>query len=170
MDFLEPESRNEAILQNMLGADNELVAPQSRIEYLLQEILEQGGTGGEVTPASVATAISGMSSAQKESSRESLDVSAIPTVETVTGTTASIEAAANTIYECGELTSLTITSFPATGEFTIKFDSGATPTTFTEPTGMIMPDNFSIEANKHYEINVSNGYAVEADWTVNNAE
>ena len=41
-DFNTPESRNEAILQNILGADNELVPPQSRIEVLLQEILAQG--------------------------------------------------------------------------------------------------------------------------------
>ena len=45
-DFGEPQSRNEAILQNMLGADNELGEPQSRIEELLMEILEQGGGGG----------------------------------------------------------------------------------------------------------------------------
>ena len=47
-DFDEPQSRNEAILQNILGADNELEEPQSRIEDLLQQILEQGGTGGSV--------------------------------------------------------------------------------------------------------------------------
>ena len=41
LTFNEPQSRNEAILQNILGADNELVAPQSRIEALLQEILEE---------------------------------------------------------------------------------------------------------------------------------
>lgn len=41
-DFDTPQSRNEAILQNILGADNELVEPQSRIEVLLQAILEQG--------------------------------------------------------------------------------------------------------------------------------
>lgn len=45
-DFDKPQSRNEAILQNILGADNELQEPQSRIEDLLQQILEQGGTGG----------------------------------------------------------------------------------------------------------------------------
>lgn len=45
-DFEEPQSRNEAILQNILGADNELPEPQSRVEELLQDILEQGGTGG----------------------------------------------------------------------------------------------------------------------------
>lgn len=35
----EPESRNESILQNMLGADHELLPPESRIEALLQAIL-----------------------------------------------------------------------------------------------------------------------------------
>lgn len=36
-----PQSRNEAILQNMLGADNELLPPESRIEVLLQLLLEE---------------------------------------------------------------------------------------------------------------------------------
>jgi hypothetical protein len=45
-EFDAPQSRNEAILQNMLGANNTLPAPQSRIEELLQQILEQG-SGGE---------------------------------------------------------------------------------------------------------------------------
>lgn len=41
-----PLSRNEAILQNMLGANNILEPPQSREEALLQAILEGGGGGG----------------------------------------------------------------------------------------------------------------------------
>lgn len=45
-NFGEPQSRNEAILQNILGADNELLPPESRIEALLQAILEQGAMGG----------------------------------------------------------------------------------------------------------------------------
>ena len=46
MNFEAPQSRNEAILQNILGADNELLEPQSRIEILLQALLEelQGGS------------------------------------------------------------------------------------------------------------------------------
>lgn len=40
-----PESRNEAILQNMLGADNTLGEPESRIETLLQELLTKLGGG-----------------------------------------------------------------------------------------------------------------------------
>ena len=47
MAFNKPQSRNEAILQNMLGANNELEPPKSRIEYLLQQILENGGGGGQ---------------------------------------------------------------------------------------------------------------------------
>lgn len=39
-DFENPQSRNEAILQNILGADNNLSAPQSRIETLLLALLE----------------------------------------------------------------------------------------------------------------------------------
>ena len=33
------KSRNEKILENMLGAENELLPPMSRIETLLQELL-----------------------------------------------------------------------------------------------------------------------------------
>ena len=40
-DFENPESRNEAILQNMLGADNPLPEePLSRIEALLMQVLQ----------------------------------------------------------------------------------------------------------------------------------
>lgn len=47
-EFEAPESRNEAILQNILGADNDLLPPESRIETLLQELLAKlGGGDGE---------------------------------------------------------------------------------------------------------------------------
>lgn len=39
-DFENPQSRNEAILQNMLGAENPLGEPLSRIEALLMQVLE----------------------------------------------------------------------------------------------------------------------------------
>jgi hypothetical protein len=48
VEFDKPLSRTEAILQNALGAENEVV-PQSRVEELLQrldEALENGGGGG----------------------------------------------------------------------------------------------------------------------------
>ena len=44
-DPIAPESRDEAALQNMLGASNPLEPPQSRIELLLHKLL-----GEDVTP------------------------------------------------------------------------------------------------------------------------
>lgn len=47
-EFDSPQSRNEAILQNILGADNSLLPPESRIETLLQQLLVSlGGSGDE---------------------------------------------------------------------------------------------------------------------------
>lgn len=48
--FDAPQSRNEAILQNILGANNVLGEPQSRIEALLMQILDQGGGSGGKDP------------------------------------------------------------------------------------------------------------------------
>ena len=45
-------SRNEAILENILGADNTIVAPQSRIEELLIEIMNMLG---EMEPSEPVT-------------------------------------------------------------------------------------------------------------------
>ena len=45
-------SRNEAILENILGADNTIVAPQSRIEELLIEIMDMLG---EMEPSEPVT-------------------------------------------------------------------------------------------------------------------
>lgn len=43
----EAQSRNEAIIQNILGANNELLPPEIRIENLLFEVLARLGGGGE---------------------------------------------------------------------------------------------------------------------------
>ena len=76
----------------------------------------------------------------------------------VTGATPSIAAADNTVYKCGTLTSLTVSSFPASGKFEIIFYSGATASTVT---GI---DNFTPEANKRYRIRVEYGYATFDSW------
>ena len=46
-EFESPQSRNEAILQNILGADNSLLPPESRIETLLQQLLASLGGSGD---------------------------------------------------------------------------------------------------------------------------
>ena len=86
--------------------------------------------------------------------------SSVPTTIHVTGTTPTIAAEDNHIYECGEVTSLTVSSFPASGKFWIWFTSGSTATTVT---GI---DNFTPEANKKYRVFVENGYAPFDAWSV----
>ena len=91
-----------------------------------------------------------------------------PTVVTNSSATpSSLAATANTIYKytASALTSLTISSIPASGDFVIKFVSGSTATTLITPSGLHMPDDFTApEANTRYEINVSDGYALVASW------
>lgn len=80
--------------------------------------------------------------------------------ETISGTTPTITPEANTIYQCGELSSLTVSSFPASGKFWIWFTSGATPTT------TVGIANFVAKANKKYKITVENGYATYDSWSI----
>ena len=81
-----------------------------------------------------------------------------PLEETVSEAAASITPEANTIYHCGELTSLTISNPPATGKYSIVFFSGATPTT------TVGIENFVAEANKRYKIKVEDNYATYDSW------
>ena len=91
--------------------------------------------------------------------------SSVPTTIHVTGTTPTIALCEdNNIYECGELTSLTVTAIDNPGSFIIRFLSGATATTTTLPAGMVFPDAFTPEANTRYEINCVDGYALAAGW------
>ena len=78
--------------------------------------------------------------------------------ENVDGTILTIIPAANTVYQCGELTSLTISNPPATGKYSIIFYSGSTPTT------TVGISNFAAEANKRYKITVEDNYATYDSW------
>ena len=89
------------------------------------------------------------------------------TVVQVSGNTPTIDApAGNTIYKCtGDVTQLTVQNYGYT-EFVLKFNTSLT----TDPTVTIdsriwLPDGFTFEKNRHYEMNVdSNGFALIADW------
>lgn len=87
-----------------------------------------------------------------------------PTVVSVSGTTPTIEPQANTIYNCGELTSLTISNPPATGAYSIVFTSGSTATETTFPAAILGLEDFAAEANTRYEINVLDNRAVYNGW------
>ena len=84
----------------------------------------------------------------------------------VSGTTPTITPADNTIYKCGELTSLTISNPPATGAYSIVFTSGSTATTTTIPETILGLESFAAEANTLYEINVLDNRAVVGSWAV----
>jgi len=81
-----------------------------------------------------------------------------PLEETVSDAAATITPEANTVYKCGELTSLTISNPPATGKYSIAFFSGATAT------ATVGIENFSAEANKRYKIKVEDNYATCDSW------
>lgn len=84
----------------------------------------------------------------------------------ISGGTATITPLENRIYQCGTLTSLTVTNPPATGSYSIIFTSGATPTTTTFPASILGLEDFSAAANTRYEINVLDGAAVVGRWDV----
>lgn len=85
---------------------------------------------------------------------------------TVTGTTPTITPAANTVYNCGELSSLTISNPPAQGAYSIVFTSGATATVTSFPASILGLESFASAANTLYEINVLDNRAVVGSWAV----
>lgn len=86
------------------------------------------------------------------------------TVENKANTDTTLTLAEGKFYIFPEMSSLTITC-AATGMYQFRFTSGATATTFSM-TGITMPDDFQVEANKTYEISVYEGYGVYAEWSV----
>lgn len=84
----------------------------------------------------------------------------------VTGATPTVTPENNKRYQCGTLTSLTISTPPATGEYSIVFTSGATATTTTIPATILGLENFAPEVNTVYEINVLDNRAVVGSWAV----
>jgi hypothetical protein len=68
----------------------------------------------------------------------------------------------------GAVTALTITlNAPASGglaQYHFDFLSGSTAPTLTMPNTVTMPDSFSVEANKRYEVDVLNNYGAVVSW------
>ena len=89
------------------------------------------------------------------------------TVSTAGAVTQALDA--GKIYHfTGALTALTITlNAPASGDlaqYHFDFLSGSTAPTLTMPNTVTMPDSFSVEANRRYEIDVLNNYGAVAAW------
>ena len=90
---------------------------------------------------------------------------AIRTVEPE-GTEITIQPENMVIYQCGEVTALSLSDFPECGTFALMFTSGAAATVLAVPNTLHIPDDFTVEANTRYEMNVRNGYALVAGWAV----
>ena len=161
------------------------------MQALFTALINGPGGSGDVTPAAVVTATGRMSDDQKAQTRTNLNTvststmgavytrldeleAAATSTESVSGTTPTITPEANTIYQCGELSSLTITNPPATGAWSVVFTSGATATTTTIPASILGLEDFAPAANTLYEINVLDNRAVWRGWPLpevtNNAE
>lgn len=123
------------------------------VTHLEKVIAEYGGGGG----GGSVTSVNGKTGAV---TLDAVDVGAAPaeTAVNVSEATPTITPAANTVYKCGELTSLTISNPPATGKYSIVFFSGAAPTT------TVGIENFAAEANKRYKITVEDNYATYDSW------
>lgn len=89
-------------------------------------------------------------------------------VNEVTGSTVTQELSPNEFYVFGEVTSLTLTMAAGDAgvlnEYHFRFTSGATPTTLDIPVDVVMPDSFSVDANRIYEISIIEDYGVFAAW------
>lgn len=88
----------------------------------------------------------------------------------LSGTELSLTPEPDTLYRCGELTSLTITDPPAVGAWMLVFSSGAAPTRTAIPAGVLGLEDFAAEANTVCEISVLDNRAVVGSWAVPAAE
>ena len=148
---------------------------------LMQALINGPGGSGDVTPAAVVAATGRMSDDQKAQTRTNLNTVSTATMgtvytrleglealvtatETISGTTPTITPEANTVYQCGELSSLTITNPPATGAWAVVFASGTMATQTTIPASILGLEDFAADVNMLYEINVMDNRAVWRGW------
>ncbi len=129
------------------------------LEALIAAKLSGSGGGGFVISVNGKTGTVDLTAAD-------VGAAEAETVVAVSGATPTITPENNTIYNCGEVTSLTIINPTATGAYSIVFTSGATPTDLSIAPAIKMPDGFSVEANRLYEINVLANRATIGSWAV----
>ena len=154
-----------------IPVSEELPLPQSDIEKSLYEICKNNPNGilPGSGPSGSVTSVNGQTG-NVVLNAEDIGAAQAENVVEVSGTTPSIEPAANTIYNCGELTSLTISNPTATGAYSIVFTSGSTATSTTIPATILGLEDFAAEANTLYEINVLDNRAVVGSWEVSSGE
>ena len=140
--------------------------PKSDLASAVQTSLDNADTALQTAPVSSVNGQTGAVTLDAD------DVGAEPAVTEVTVSTAGAVTqaldAGKVYHFTGALTALTITLNTAgTGvlpQYHFDFESGSTAPTLTMPNTVTMPDSFTVEANKRYEIDVLNGYGVAQSW------
>lgn len=127
--------------------------PSSDLAQSVQDSLDLADTALQSAPVSSVNGRTGAVTGLQEEL----------TVVSKTASDTSQTLAEDTFYIWPTMSSLTITCPATGGPYAFRFGSGSTATTLTM-TGITMPDNFSVEANKIYEINVFEGYGVAVSW------
>ena len=88
--------------------------------------------------------------------------------DTRTGAVSASLDAGNIYHFTGDITSLSISLNSCEScelaWYHFDFDSGSTAPSLTLPNTVTMPSGFTVEANKHYEIDILNGYGVVMSW------
>ena len=131
-------------------------------DIAVEVITSESGTGG-TTDYTDLTNKPSINSVTLTGNKSSADLHLQGATSIVTLTTASTELATNTIYNGGELSSVTLTlpaTVPADFIAQVEFTSGAIATTFTAPATVIFEGNdcsngvFTPLANKRYSVMV----------------
>lgn len=175
-----PESDLASAVQTSLGkADSAYQKPSGGIPAadLASGVIPSVPSAYTSTPSPLGTAAAGSSSAYAKGDHvhampSASDVGAAPAVTEVTISTAGAVSQAldaGKIYHfTGAISALTI-SFNAAAsgvlpQYHFDFTSGSTAATLTLPNGVVMPDGFTVEANKRYEVDVLDNYGVVVSW------
>lgn len=165
---------------------SEVIVTESYLADIAEAIREKNGTQNTYKPGQMAAAIEALPTATieplsvtengtytaeqgKAYSPITVEVGGIWVEETISTSGAVTQTLdANTIYHfTGSLTSLTITlnNTQNIPHYHFDFISGATAPTLTMPNSVTMPDDFAVEANKRYEVDVMNNYGAVITWT-----
>lgn len=138
----------ESFISNSLSGSSSQSGPSSAVLYTQQTL----------------------SPAQQAQARQNIQGEAAAKVVQIPGPDAVITPEGNTIYQCGELASLTITNPPASGAWSVVFSSGAAATVTTSPVSILGLENFAAGANSVYEINALDNRALVYSWAVSTNE
>lgn len=155
-----PAYREEKLLANIAGNDYD-ITPATRKEKLLSEIRGLPDTTSAQEGDVLVIGSDGPEWTEAPGAIEEV------TVETAGAVTQALDA--GKIYHfTGALTALTVTlTAPASGqlaEYHFDFQSGSTAPTLAMPVTVTMPDSFSVEASRRYEVDVLNNYGAVMSW------